>query len=104
VSTSAAIVLVLGASVITAVIKAAGPVALGGRDLPERFNGYIALLAPALFTALIVTQVLADGDELGVGADTAGLAVAGVALWRGASMVAGVLIAAVTTALLRLVF
>jgi branched-subunit amino acid transport protein len=103
-STSAAIVLVLGASVITALIKAAGPVALGGRDLPERFNGYIALLAPALFTALIVTQVLADGDELGVGADTAGLAVAGVALWRGASMVAGVLIAAATTALLRLVF
>ena len=103
-STSAAIVLVLGASVITAVIKAAGPVALGGRDLPERFNGYIALLAPALFTALIVTQVLADGDELGVGADTAGLAVAGVALWRGASMVAGVLIAAATTALLRAAF
>jgi len=103
-STSAAIVLVLGASVITAVIKAAGPVALGGRDLPERFNGYIALLAPALFTALIVTQVLADGDDLGVGADTAGLAVAGVALWRGASMVAGVLIAAATTALLRAVF
>ena len=102
-STSAAIVLVLGASVITAVIKAAGPVALGGRDLPERFNGYIALLAPALFTALIVTQVLADGDELGVGADTAGLAVAGVALWRGAPVPLGVLLAAGVTALLRAV-
>jgi len=104
VSTSTALLLVLGAAVITAAIKAAGPVALGGRELPERFNGFIALLAPALFTALIVTQVLADGKELGVGADTAGLAVAGVALWRGASMVVGVLIAAATTALLRAVF
>ena len=103
-STSTALLLVLGAAVITAAIKAAGPVALGGRELPERFNGFIALLAPALFTALIVTQVLADGKELGVGADTAGLAVAGVALWRGASMVVGVLIAAATTALLRAVF
>jgi branched-subunit amino acid transport protein len=104
VSTQAALLLVVGAAVITALIKAAGPVALGGRNLPARFNGYIALLAPALFTALIVTQVLADGDELGIGADTAGLAVAGVALWRGASMVAGVLIAAATTAALRAAF
>ena len=54
--------LVLGAAVITAVIKAAGPVALGGRELPARFNGFVALLAPALFAALIVTQVLADGE------------------------------------------
>ena len=103
-STNTAILLVLGAAVITAAIKAAGPVALGGRELPPRFNGFIALLAPALFTALIVTQVLADGDDLGVGADTAGLAVAGAALWRGASMVVGVLIAAATTALLRAAF
>ena len=81
-STNTAILLVLGAAVITAALKAAGPVALGGRELPPRFNGFIALLAPALFTALIVTQVLADGDDLGVGADTAGLAVAGAALVR----------------------
>ena len=103
-STHAAILLVLGAAVITALIKAAGPVALGGRELPARFNGFIALLAPALFTALLVTQVLADGDELAVGADTVGLAVAGLAFWRGVPMVGGVLIAAATTALLRAVF
>ena len=47
------------------------------------FAGVVALLAPALFAALVVTQVLADGDDLGVGADTAGVAVAGVAMWRG---------------------
>jgi hypothetical protein len=48
--------------------------------------------------------VLADGDELAVGADTVGLAVAGLAFWRGVPMVGGVLIAAATTALLRAVF
>ena len=103
-STQTAVLLVLGAALITAAIKAAGPVALGGRELPRRFNGFIALLAPALFTALLVTQVLADGDELAVGADTAGLAAAGLALWRGVPMVGGVLIAAATTAVLRAVF
>ena len=103
-STQTAILLVLGSALITAVIKAAGPVALGGRELPSRFSAFVALLAPALFAALMVTQVLADGDELAVGADTAGLAVAGLALWRGASMLAGVILAAATTALLRALF
>ncbi len=70
---------------ITAMIKAAGPVALGGRELPRWFSAIVALMAPALFAALVVTQALADGRELAVGADTAGVAVAGVALWRGAS-------------------
>ena len=54
-------VLLIGAcAVITAAIKAAGPVALGGRDLPVAFRSVIALFAPALFAALIVTQALAD--------------------------------------------
>jgi branched-subunit amino acid transport protein len=102
-STQTAVLLVLGTALITVVLKAIGPVAFGGRDLPAGFAAYVELLAPALFAALLVTQVLADGDELAVGADTVGLAVAGVAFWRGASMVAGVLLAAVTTALLRAV-
>ena len=100
-STSTALALVFGAAVITIAIKATGPVALGGRELPSWFGGFVAMLAPALFSALIVTQVLADGDDPAVGADTAGVAVAGVAMWRGVPMVAGVVIAALTTALLR---
>jgi branched-subunit amino acid transport protein len=103
-STQTAMLLVLGSALITWAIKAAGPVALGGRELPPRFSAFVALLAPALFAALLVTQVLADGDELAVGADTAGLAAAGLAFWRGVPMVGGVLIAAATTALLRAVF
>jgi branched-subunit amino acid transport protein len=100
-TTATALALVGGSAAITAAIKAAGPVALGGRDLPEWFSSVVSLLAPALFAALVVTQILADGRELGLCADTAGVAIAGFAIWRGVPMVGGVVIAAVVTAGLR---
>jgi branched-subunit amino acid transport protein len=95
--------LIGGCAVMTAVLKGAGPIALGGRALPPWFASIVALMAPALFAALVVTQVLADGRDIGVGADTAGVALAGVAAWRGASVITVVTIAAVTAAALRAV-
>jgi branched-subunit amino acid transport protein len=103
VSTATMLGLIGGCAVITALLKGAGPIALGGRDLPPWFSAIVALMAPALFAALVVTQVLADGQDIGVGADTAGVAVAGVAAWRGASVISVVTIAAVTAAVLRAV-
>jgi branched-subunit amino acid transport protein len=103
VSTGAAWALVGLCALVTAAIKAAGPVALGGRELPAWFNGVISLMAPALLAALVVVSALADGDRWAVGADTAGVAVAGLALWRGVSIVAAVVIAAAVTGLLRAV-
>jgi branched-subunit amino acid transport protein len=88
-------------AVVTAVIKAAGPVALGGRELPDWFIRVIQLMAPALLAALVCISALADGHRLGIGADTAGVAVAGVVLWRGGSVLLGVALAATVTALLR---
>ena len=88
-------------AVVTAIIKGFGPVALGHRDLPAWFIDVITLMAPALLAALVVTAALADGDRLAVGADTAGVAVAGAALWRGVNIIAGVVIAAGVTAGLR---
>jgi branched-subunit amino acid transport protein len=93
--------LIVGCAVITVLIKSAGPAALGGRELPGWFADVVSLMAPALLAALVVTQALADGEHVGVGADTVGVAAAGVALWRGASVVAGVVLAAGLTALLR---
>lgn len=90
-------------ALVTAAIKAAGPVALGGRDLPAWFQEIVKLLAPALLAALVCASALAEGDRLAVGADTAGVAVAGVILARGGSIVLGVAVAAATTALLRAV-
>ena len=52
-------------------------------------------------SALVVTNALADGDRIAVGADTAGVLVAGVLLWRRASLVLAVVAAAAVTAGLR---
>jgi branched-subunit amino acid transport protein len=93
--------LIAGCAVVTAVIKAAGPMAFGGRKLPDRVDGVIALLAPALLAALIVTQALADGQRIAIGADTAGVGIAGLVLWRGGSVLTGVAVAALVTAGLR---
>ena len=102
-STSTAIALVAACALVTAAIKGAGPVALGGRELPRWFSSIVTMMGPALFSALVVTQALADGREWQIGADTAGIVVAGVAAWRGASVIVVVAIAAATTALLRAV-
>ena len=85
-------------------MKAFGPIALGGRDLPPAFNRVIGLMAPPLLAALVVTAALANGDKLVIGADTVGVSAAGVALWRGANVIVGVLIAATVTAGLRLLW
>ncbi len=98
---STEVVLITGMALATFAIKAAGPIALGGRNLPARFTGVIALLAPALLAALIVTQALADGQKLAVGTDTAGVAAGGLVAWRTGSVIGCVLTAAVVTALLR---
>ncbi|HEX2084817.1 MAG TPA: AzlD domain-containing protein [Solirubrobacteraceae bacterium] len=86
---------------VTAIIKGAGPVALGGRELPAWFSGVITLMAPALLAALVAVAAFSDHEEWAIGADTAGVAAGGVVLWRGAGVVAGGVVAAAVTALLR---
>ncbi|MEJ7823782.1 MAG: AzlD domain-containing protein [Solirubrobacteraceae bacterium] len=94
-------IVVAGCAVVTALIKGLGPAVLGGRPLPPWSAGVIGLLAPALLAALVVTSVLADGQRLAVGAKTAGVALAGIVLVRGGSVLTGVLVAVVATAGLR---
>lgn len=90
-------------TVATAVIRASGPVVLGGRELPPRIQGAVALLAPALLAALVVVQTLGapEGAELEPDARIAGVAAAAIALRAGASMVPVVVLAAAVTAALR---
>ncbi len=96
--------LLIGAcAVVTFAIKAAGPVALGGRALPAWADSVIPLLAPALLAALVATHIFVDDKHLAVGANTVGVAAAGVVMWRTRSIVFCVLTAAVVTALLRAV-
>lgn len=84
-------------------LKALGPVVLGGRALPERLTGIVELLAPALLSALVAVQAFGAERALVLDARLIGLAAAGIALWRKAPMIVVVLVAAVTTALARLI-
>jgi Branched-chain amino acid transport protein (AzlD) len=74
-------VLVAWLIVTTAALRAVGPVALGGRDLPPRAMGVVTLLAPALLAALVVTQTFGGtGSELVLDERAVGVAGAGVVL------------------------
>lgn len=95
--------LVGGCAVVTAAIKAAGPVALGGRPLPNWFSAVVRLLAPALLAALVVTHTLASGHHLRAGASTAGVAASALVMWRTGSVAWCVISAAALTAVLRAV-
>jgi branched-subunit amino acid transport protein len=88
-------------AVTTFAIKAFGPITVGGRELPPWSAKVIASMAPALLAALVVTAALADGEEWAIGPDTAGVSLAGVALWFGAPVPAAVFGAAFVTAVLR---
>jgi hypothetical protein len=92
---------VAGVVVTTAAIKAAGPVALGGRDLPRTAYAVIGLLAPALLAALVLTDTFAHGKELTVDARAAGLAFAGAAILARAPLLVIVVVAAAGAALMR---
>jgi len=94
---------IAGLTVVTAAIKAAGPVALGGRELPEWAMSIIALLAPALLAALVMVETFSDDHTLVIDSRAAGVAAAAIALSRGASLPVTVTVAAVVAATLRLV-
>jgi branched-subunit amino acid transport protein len=100
--TSQAVWLVVALCALTTLVtKGIGPAVTGGRDLPAPAVRVVVLLGSALMSALVVTNALADGDRLHVGADTAGVAVAGLLLWRRAHLLLAVLAAAAVTAALR---
>ena len=86
---------------ITFAIKAAGPVALGGRELPARVTRLLVLLPAALLTALVVVQTFADERELVLDARAGGVAAAVIAVALRRGMLVVLVAAMATTALLR---
>ena len=92
---------ILGLAVTTALVRAAGPVVFGGRPAHPAFLRVVAMMAPALLAALVFTSVLTDGRHFAAGANAVGVLAGGVVLWRGHSVVLGVVVAVAVTAGLR---
>ena len=94
-------VAIVAVALANAVIKAAGPLLVGGRELPPRVVAVIALLAPALLAALVVTETFGEDRHLVIDERTIGVAVAGLVLALRGPVLIAVALAAITTALAR---
>jgi uncharacterized membrane protein len=92
---------IIAVALASAAIKAAGPVLVGGRELPPRAVAVIALLAPALLSALVITETFGEDGHLVLDERAVGVAVAAIALALRAPMLVAVALAALTTALVR---
>jgi uncharacterized membrane protein len=93
---------ILAVAAASAVIKATGPVLVGGRPLPPRALTVIALLSPALLAALVVTETFTEGARLvPVDARVAGVAVTGIALVARVPVLVAIALGPGTAALIR---
>jgi branched-subunit amino acid transport protein len=91
---------VVGAATIA--FKASGPLLLGQGRLPDQLVGIVALLAPVLLAALVVTQTVGGDNRLVLDARLAGVGVGAAAIAARAPLPAVVVTAAAATALTRL--
>jgi branched-subunit amino acid transport protein len=98
--TSWLVIAVVGA--VTIVFKAAGPVMLGRRELPPRLGSVVEVLAPAMLAALVVTQTVGGDRELVIDERLAGVAAGAIAIRLRAPLIAVMVVAAATAALIRL--
>jgi branched-subunit amino acid transport protein len=94
-------IVVAGAGAGTLLLKGLAPAVLGGRALPSRLVGAMALLAPTLLAALIVTNTFATGRDVVLDPRAAGLGAALVAVLLRAPVLVVIVAAAVTAAGLR---
>jgi branched-subunit amino acid transport protein len=95
-------VVIVTVTLASAAIKAAGPILSGGRELPPRVKAVIALLTPALLTALVVTGTFGEGGRLALEERALGVGVAAIAITLRAPVLLAVVLAALVTALARL--
>jgi uncharacterized membrane protein len=98
---SSAWIVILALAAGTVVIKAFGPVVLGGRSLPPRLAVIIPLLAPALLAALVVVDTFGGKRELHVDERALGVAAAAGVLGLRGGLMPAILVAAAVTATAR---
>ena len=98
---STAWLVVLGLGVGTYALKAAGPLLLGGRRLPERVEHLAARLPAALLASLVVVSTVGGDRALVLDARVAGVLAAGAALRLRAPFVVVVAVAVAVTGAVR---
>ena len=94
-------VAIVAVALASAALKAVGPVLVGGRELPPRAIAVVALLAPALLAALVVSETFGEDRHLVLDERAVGAAVAAIALALRGPVLLAVILAATTTALIR---
>lgn len=92
---------VAGSGLATVLLKAAGPLLVGGRRLPARVTSVVELLAPSVLAGLVVTQTLGTGESVALDARLLGVAAGAVAIALRAPLLAVLAVAAAATALAR---
>jgi branched-subunit amino acid transport protein len=93
-------VLILAAG--TFAIRIAGPLLRDRVTLPDRVREIISASAVVLLFALVAVSALTNGKQFGGWALASGVVVGGLAAWRKLPFVAVIVLAAATTAGLRL--
>lgn len=98
---SAGWITVLAVGAATMAIKAAGPVLLGGRQLPGPMLAVVAVLPAALLAALVGVLTFASGERLVLDARLIGVAVAALLIWLRTPVLLVVIVAGAVTGLAR---
>ncbi len=98
---SSTLVVLVGLSVGTYLLKAAGPLLLGGRRLPPMVDALSNRIPAALLAALVVVSTIADGGDVVVDARLVGVVGAALALRLRAPFVVVVVTAVAATAATR---
>jgi len=93
--------LIIALAVGAYAFKFTGLVIIGGRTLPASLERSLALIPAAVISALIIKDTLTQGQDIVIDARAAGIAVAILAAWRRAPLIAVIIAGAATTALLR---
>jgi len=93
------VVAIVGAGTIA--YKGLGPALLGDRPLPPTIGSLVAVLAPTLLAALVVTQTVGTDDGVVADARLPGVGAAVVAVALRAPILVVVIVAAATTAVVR---
>src|SRR5205823_13591424 len=100
---SAVWISVIAVGAATVGLKAVGPVLLGQRPLPPWLAGPVALLAPAVLAAFVVTEAVGGDRAIVADARLVGVGAGSIAIALRAPILAVVVVAAAAAAVARLV-